>query len=228
MPLLGGHRYISYDYHQDIWDHKILLPCLLSLCQFHVHKSASCTLWEMWLLLATEPLSLDIRGWLSLFPWFRIRNSQGRFLVAQHRSGARYWADQLWSGCRAGSCDTNMAPDSPLRYTEASPRGKGLFWARLPPLLTMSASIACPLIARTFVNLTLFPAGLCRRMSLRHRQIVEHLGQNSQRHGHLQRKQRLRVFPGKPGPDIYCEVVEPTWALKNRLARLSASRLANL
>lgn len=126
MPLLGGHRYISYDYHQDIWDHKILLPCLLSLCQFHVHRSASCTLWEMWLLLATEPLSLDIRGWLSLFPWFHIRNAQGRFLLAQHRSGAHYWAGQLWSGCRAGSCDTNMAPDSPLRYTEASPKGKGI------------------------------------------------------------------------------------------------------
>ena len=82
---------------------------------------------------------------------------------------------------------------------------RGLFWARLPPQLTMSASIVHSLIASTFVNLTLFPAGLCwRRMSLRHCQIVEHLGRKSQRHGHLKRKQHLHMFPGKPGPDIYC------------------------
>ena len=68
MSLLGGHRYISYDYHQDSWDHKILLPCLFSMCQFCFHKPPSCTWWKMWLLIPPEPLSLDISGWLSLFP----------------------------------------------------------------------------------------------------------------------------------------------------------------
>jgi hypothetical protein len=61
-------------------------------------------------------------------------------------------------------------------------RKLGLFWADCPPPL-LSASIACSPIARTFVNLPLFPAVLCWRMSLRHCQIVEHLGRISQRHG---------------------------------------------
>lgn len=107
------------------------------------------------------------------------------------------------------------------------PKKLGLFGAGLPPPL-MSASTACSLIARTFVNLTLFPAELCRRMSLRHCQIAEHLGWKSQRHRHLERKWCLCGFPGKPGPDIYCEIAEPRWAMKNYLAQICASRLVNL
>lgn len=56
-----------------------------------------------------------------------------------------------------------------------------LFWASLTSLL-VSASIACYLIARIFVNLPMFTKEPCQRMSLRHCQ-TEHLGWMSQSQG---------------------------------------------
>lgn len=94
-----------------------------------------------------------------------------------------------------------------LSISTPFPEEMGLFWARLP-LPLIPASIALSFIARTLVNPMLFPAELCQRMSLRHCQVVEHLGQKSQRHRHLERKWCPCVFPGKPGPDIYCEIAD--------------------
>lgn len=149
----------------------------------------------------------------------------GNIWLAWKRSGAHHWTNPLWSRCKVGSCDTNMSTDSPLKCIEAFSRETEIVLSQAATPIDVCFS-ACSLTAGTFINLTLFSAELCRRMSLRQCQIVEHLGWKSQRDRHLERKRCLCVFPGKLGPDIYCETAEPRWALKNYLAQLSASRRA--
>lgn len=124
------------------------------------------------------------------------------------RSGAHHWTNQLrWPTPGLGHVTQTWPLTLVLSILRPFPEETGLFWARLP-LPLMSVPVALSLIARTFINPMSFPAELCQRMSLRHCQIVDHLGQKSQRHGHLERKWRPCVFPGKPGTNIYCEIVD--------------------
>lgn len=117
-------------------------------------------------------------------------------------------------------------PLTPFKYIEAFPRGNGIILSQAATPIDVCFNCIV-LYCQDICKSDVISAELCRRMSLRHCQVVEPFGRKSQRHRHLERKWRPCVSR-EASPWHLLWDFWPAWALKNHLAQPSVSRLVNL